>query len=292
MICIDKINLTVLSFSAGTQSSCLLWMVLDGAIPKPDNFLVVMADPGMENSRTYEYSRMMAQRCNEAGIDFVIAKGPNLHRDATEPGDATRIDNPPLWIKRASGKRGQLRQKCTKEYKILPIQRAIRQHLDDRWGISANPKSTRHLLAAVLITQWIGFTSDESHRVEGMRKQKIAKHVRLVCPLDEMGMDSHGVVTYMREHGHELPPRSLCNGCFAHGLRSLRAMHDERPADWNQAVTFDDSIRDMGRYGVQDGECYVSDTLVPLRELAKRDFDLGSTRQNVKHECNTGMCFV
>ena len=58
------------------------------------------------------------------------------------------------------------------------------------------------------------------------------------------------------------------------------------------SLAFDDSIRDMGRYGVQDGDCYVSDTLVPLRELAERNFDMGSALENVKHECDTGMCFV
>ena len=284
-------HLTVLNFSGGTQSACLLWMIIDGHISKPDNFLVVFANPGMEKQETIDYVLMMFTRCQQADIDIRLARGPNLLTDVLS-GSQKRLDNPPLWIKKANGKRGQLRQCCTKQYKVLPMQRCVREYMDEKWGISANPRATRHLARAVSVTTWVGFSADETHRVDKLLAQKHPVYKRFEFPLQTLGMQTHDVVRYMREHGHDLPPRSLCNGCFAHGLRSLKEIHDNRPADWQQAVAFDHAIRDMSRFGVTQGECFVSDTLLPLEELADRGFDLGSTLENVRHECDTGMCFV
>lgn len=45
--------LVALSCSGGVQSICLLEMVLRGDIEKPLRFVVLIADPGMEDARTY-----------------------------------------------------------------------------------------------------------------------------------------------------------------------------------------------------------------------------------------------
>ncbi len=74
--------LTRLSFSAGTGSSAILWAVLRGELERPRNFLVVNADPGMENRATYAYAAMMEQACQKAGIPFLRVKRPELFKDS------------------------------------------------------------------------------------------------------------------------------------------------------------------------------------------------------------------
>ena len=48
--------ITVLSYSGGKQSAALLWAVLDGKQEIPNNFVVLNADPGAENTLTYKYN--------------------------------------------------------------------------------------------------------------------------------------------------------------------------------------------------------------------------------------------
>ncbi|MGA7813873.1 hypothetical protein, partial [Caballeronia sp.] len=66
--------LTTLSYSAGKQSHALLEMVLRGHIPRPEPFLVLNADPGMENENSYPIVESMRRRCTEAGIAFKTAR--------------------------------------------------------------------------------------------------------------------------------------------------------------------------------------------------------------------------
>lgn len=126
--------LTVLNFSGGKQSSALLWMVLLGVLPKPANFVVLNADPGMEAQETYCYVAMMFETCRKAGIECRTVAGPNLYEDllSLKRSNRTRFDNPPYWTKGTDGKRGRLMQCCTQHYKIRPMDREIRRILERR----------------------------------------------------------------------------------------------------------------------------------------------------------------
>lgn len=121
-------QLTTLQYSAGVQSTAILEMILCGMIPRPENFLVVNADPGLENSLTYPHVASMKTRCEAAGIDFVTATGPKLSHDlrTLKESGKTRLDNPPFWTPSTRGrKEGHLVQKCTQAYKVAPMDRAI-----------------------------------------------------------------------------------------------------------------------------------------------------------------------
>ena len=280
--------LSVLSYSGGRQSKALLRMTIDGTIKRPKNFVVLNVDPGMENSGTYPHVAEDADLCEQHGIDFMTVRSGDLFRDLVwrKERGLTRIDNPPYWTKQPDGKRGKLKQSCTKFYKIAPIWRATRRILELKFGISANPNATSHLWKN-MVDHWIGFAADEEHR----STESPAKYVRFRYPLIENNISTDDIMGYFRDNSISPPPRSMCNACFAHGLRSLKEMHDNRPDDWEQAVLVDESIRDMSDVKVKL-PCYVSATLIPLTELAERDFDLGNLKDNEVHSCNTGMCFV
>lgn len=274
--------LTVLNYSGGSQSSGILWMVLLGHIKIPNNFVVLNADPGMENSETYLYTERMRRMCFDKGITFVTVDGPNLYKDILnlKNTDADRFDSPPYWTKSSEGKKGRLKQKCTQVYKIAPMDRWIRRYLEGFHGIPVTSKR----LPPECVHKWIGFSLDELHRVSDPSQ----KYVRFVYPLIELGMTKQDVLAFFASIGEKQPPRSVCNACFANNADYFREMKKDRPADFAQAVAVDDAVRDWTQIGVKES-VYVSDLLVPLRDI---DSTNSSFLEGEEWSCDTGHCFL
>ena len=113
---------------------------------------------------------------------------------------------------------------CTKHYKIAPMDREIRRTLEDRFGISR--KSSR--LDEGIVEKWIGFARDEIMRI----KTPPQKYIRFRYPLIEMKLKTVHVVKFFEENNLPIPPRSVCNACFANNVEYLREMHQDRPEDW------------------------------------------------------------
>lgn len=279
-------KITTLSYSAGKQSHALLKMVLMGQIPRPENFLVLNADPGMENSESYLFVAQAKAECERAGIPFLTAQ-TTLFYDLTtfKERGLNRLDSPPFWTKnRITGKRGRLMQACTPAYKISPINRELRKWIEEKFGI--NHKATRGLPK---VETWIGFSADEQNRANKCFSK--VKYITLRFPLIERGMTKAQVSGFFLQHGIQEPPSSVCNACFSNGLAYFEDMYDNRPKDWEQAVMVDDYIRDMRQIGIED-ECYVSQTLIPLRELPKLNFLRGNPNEFRQYRCNSGACFL
>jgi hypothetical protein len=279
--------LTVLSFSGGTGSGALIEMVLHGHIERPDPFLVINADPGMENSATYTYVADVESRCAAADIPFIRVKR-DLYAELVmlKAGNRTRFDTPPFWTRnRQTGKRGRLKQQCTGAYKIAPMNRAMRLWMQEYLGISA--KSCR--LGTDTICKWIGFSHDEWMRI----KEPPQQYIYMAYPLIDLRMTKADIADYYRQViNRPLPPRSVCNACFANDIATFKEMYLHRPYDWAQAVLIDELIRDLSCVGVDD-ECFVSSTLVPLQELADLNFGLGPAIMEQDAEmCHSGHCFV
>lgn len=296
----NDLFVTCLSFSGGRQSTALLWMAILGHIHvDPDNFLVLNANPGMEDSRTMPHVEEMLRLARRVGFTAITVDGPNLYNDilALPESRRTRLDNPPYWTdlgiknkdqivlpgfehpqERAFGK---LTQKCTRYYKIEPMDRALRVYLEDRHGI---PRKSKRLSAGC-VEKWIGFGVSEVARIKPSKQ----KYIRFRYPLIEQRVDT---VRFFDEIGKPMPPRSVCNACFANGLDHYRDMYESRPDDWAQAVAVDEAVRDWSQIGVKY-PVYVSKTLTPLRELAANDFNLPG-RENAENEfsCDSGYCFL
>lgn len=250
-------------------------------------FAVLSADPGMEDSRTYRYVADMERRCSDAGIEFVRCRGRNLYEDLLHSlaRGKTRLDNPPYFTKnRETGKLGLLRQNCTAEYKIAPMDRAVREILHREYGI--HPKAGT--VGKHVVEKWIGFHAGEWHRVsESQKRYAYFKH-----PLIDLGMDDKAVSGYFLKNGLEIPPRSVCVACYANPLDYFKAMRDERPDDFEKACLVDDAIRDSRHVGIKD-EVFISRTLLPLRKLAELNFVVpGFDKAKEVEACNSGHCFL
>lgn len=278
--------LTRLSFSGGTGSSAILWMVLRGEIQRPFNFLVTNADPGMEGRLAYEYVAIMEEECAKAGIPFLRVKR-DLYREILElkASGATRFDNPPFWtLNRETGEIGRLMQKCTKTYKIAEMDRAVRSWMSENIGVPMNNQR----LGSDAVRTLIGFTADEIDRVKEDRKE----FEYCEYPLVELGLTREKLPGYYLSRKLPMPPRSVCRACFANDVPFFRAMHDNEPADFEQACKVDDEIRDLSCIGITD-ECYVSSVCIPLRTLAANGFNLtASQREQDAVRCHSGHCFT
>lgn len=276
--------MTALSFSAGKQSTCILHMVLRGDMERPKNFVVLNADPGMENSRSYEIVREMEERCVEAGIPF-IRTARSLYEEllALKASGATRFDTPPFWTKnRDTGRRGRLMQGGTGAYKVAPMYRELRKWMQENIGVSAKTQA----LGTDAVRMMIGFSNDEWMRI----KEDKREYVEMVYPLIDMKMGEREITAYYLKNNLPIPPRSVCNACFANDVSYFKAMYLTRPHDWKQAVAIDEACRDLTCIGVRD-ECYVSWTLVPLTELAERGFpEIDGEKEAM--QCHSGYCFT
>lgn len=278
---VDPPLLTTLSYSAGVQSHALLEMVLLGILPKPDNFLVLNADPGMEDSRSYEFVETTKLRCKERGIDFITASGPNLYNDLTSLDKISRVDNPPYWTKnKETGKIGKLQQNCTRHYKIRPMQKALRQYMLEKFGISLGNRYPP------TVETWIGFAADEKNRCSINK----TKYIKIRYPLIEMELDRYKIEGFYLQNNIEKPPRSVCNACFANGLAYFEDMFLNRPEDWDKAVKIDESIRDMTKFGIKD-EVFVSYSCIPLKDMPNLKFKKFDNNY-IEHRCNKGSCFL
>ena len=278
---------TQLSFSAGTGSGCLAEMVLRGDLERPKNFVVIRANPGMENGDTNKYCATVSARFAAAGIPYIEVKRDLLRGllDLKSSG-ATRFDLPPFWTRnRITGKKGRLLQLCTHWAKIAPMDRALRIWMDENLGISRVSRN----IGKNIVCKWIGFSQDEWMRIKEAKQE----YVYFDYPLIDRKMTKADIAGYYLKHGVPLPPRSVCNACYANDVAHFKKMHDERPDEfWGEAVAVDEACRDLRCVGATD-ECFVSSTLIPLRDLAGMGFVLpGAVVEEADSKCHSGHCFV
>lgn len=278
---------TQLSFSAGTGSGALAELILRGEIERPKNFVMIRAFPGMENGSSNAYARDVEVRCKEAGIPFRTT-GRNLFKSilALKASSRTRFDMPPWWTRnRITGKKGRLKQKCTKWCKIGPMDAAMRLWMHENLGISRTTKR----LGEGSVEKWIGFSYDEWHRI----KEDKRKYISIRYPLIELKLTKAAISGLYLKWGVPLPARSVCNACFANDVATFKDMHDNRPDEfWQEAVLVDEAIRDLRCIAVED-ECFVSSTLIPLRELAAMNFVLPpKIQEEADEKCHSGHCFI
>ena len=275
-------DVEVLSFSGGWQSSALAWMYVRGELPQARHFAAVTADTGDERPQTYDYWRLMSWEFIKSGIQWLEADGPKIPDDWDSGRTANRIDTIPYFVDKG-GTRGQLMHQCTRHYKVRPMRRAITKWLAKRLWIS-KVRAER-----VPVTCLIGFAADEQHRADDFKEERTWKGR---FPLIELGMTKDDCVSYHRDNGLPDPIESVCAGCFGHGLRSLRWMKENTPTIWARLKRRDSWVRHALKPMGVKYDVYMSDTLKPLQELEDNDFKLESTKETVKHECNSGVCFT
>lgn len=149
---------------------------------------------------------------------------------------------------------GMGRRQCTSEYKLKPIKAAVRVLL-------GYPHPTP-VPRGVFAEQWIGFSTDEMHRV---RDTLDVQYSRPRYPLLELGMSRKDCERWLRAEGWGHTAKSACIGCPFHGNAQWRSIRDNHPEQWADAVAFDQAIRKGGASAAPlNGEAFLHRSRTPL----------------------------
>lgn len=274
----DGIRLRVLSLGAGVQSTTLALMAAHGEIgPMPD--CAIFADTGWEPKSVYRHLDWLrspgvlpfpVQIVSAGNIRVGLVAGATGNRWASIPAFTRTVKrNGAVSI-------GMIRRQCTKDYKILPIRRKVRELL----GLTR-----RRSPATPVAEQWIGISLDEALRMKPSFESWQVNR----WPLIERRMTRNDCLRWLERHGYPLPPKSACIGCPFHSNDRWRQLRDSDPDGWSDVIELDRIIR-TGFQGIR-GEVFLHRDAVPLDQADLRsEADYGQL-DLWPNECE-GMCGV
>ena len=271
------VRLRVLSLGAGVQSTTLALMAAEGEIePMPD--CAIFADTGWEPEAVYQHLRWLRSP-NVLPFPIHVVSAGDIRADLLQASTGERWASIPAFTRTVASARvdiGMIRRQCTKDYKIVPIRRKVR----DLAGLTR-----RRSPKAPVVEQWIGISLDEAIRIKpSFETWRVNR-----WPLIEQRMTRRDCIAWLKRHDYPIPPKSSCIGCPFHSDAMWRRMRDHDPAAWADAVAIDRVIR-TGLRGIR-GEVYLHRSAVPLDEVDLTTLeDLGQL-DLFANECE-GMCGV
>lgn len=267
-------KLRVLSLGAGVQSTTLALLAARGEVgPMPD--CAIFADTQWEPAHVYTHLDWLEKllpfpvyRVTQGDLRGGIA--------AQRPkGKFLKVDIP-AFVSVDGVPSGLINRSCTRDYKIDPIRRKVRQLLN-----LTGKRSPKHSI----VEQWIGISLDETIRMKPAREEWITNR----WPLIEMRLSRNDCLRWMERSGYPEPKKSSCIGCPFHSDNEWRALS---PNEFADAVEIDRRLRDETR-GIArtKGKLYLHKSCKPLDEV---DLSTAEDRGQLNlflNECE-GMCGV
>jgi hypothetical protein len=285
--------LKVLSLGGGVQSSVIALMIAKGELPMID--AAIFADTGHEP----RFTRILNPRDGtwiEGGIygwlDWLqtqvpfpiyrvsagdLAKDSLIIKKSKVKGKIYTRSFIPAFISKPNGKRGILARKCTRDYKIRPIYRKIKQILGCKYG----PK-TVHCITM------IGISCDEAHR----QKPSGVPYISNLWPLIDKGMDRKACIQWINDNNYPIPTRSACTFCPFHGDEEWTRLKNESPKDFELVVKFEKDLQEtLSHDEILKGVPYLHSSCVPISEVVLKELPSHQQVNNFGNECE-GMCGV
>ena len=283
--------LEVISLGAGVQSTTMALMAAHGEItPMPD--AAIFADTGAEPRAVYEHLDWLRSG-NVLPFPVHVARLGDLSEDieATSRGEPVRGRQDgfmavPFFVKNLDGEQGLLRRQCTREYKLLPIERKTKELL----GLDPTaPVRSKGALAR----QWVGISADEWVRAKASTRRWLEIRHPLIERANGRWLTRGHCLEWLQDKGYPLPPRSACVYCPYRGGDEWRAVRDV-PEDWALALRVDTAAREAAKKGLAGldggGEIFAHRSMQPLA-----DADLTDPHENQldlwQAECE-GLCGV
>ena len=292
----------VISLGAGVQSTVLTLMADKGLLGDIPEY-AVFADTGWEPKKVYDHLDWLETELKNievlrVGVKYTKARRPrgangqyisaNLrdHLMAGVNSSGNEFITVPLYMTNKDGKPAIGRRQCTREYKITPIQKAIRYQILGLKPREQMPKNQ-------WVEQWLGISTDEMMRMKDNRERWIINRWPLIEAAD---MNREDCKKWFKEHyPHRQLPRSACIGCPLRTHAEWLDMKSNDPESWDEAVAFDEALRESSRTERFGSEMYLTTKRVPLKDIEKV---LISTRESkemtsgmLQDECE-GMCGV
>jgi len=268
-------SLRILSLGAGVQSSVMALMAARGELyPTPD--CAVFADTQWEPEGVYQHLDWL-----ESELWFPVHRvtAGDIRADHVNGVNATgqNFTSMPLY---SNGGGGRGRRQCTREYKLEPIRKKVRELA----GLAKGQRAPKGFRAEMLI----GISTDEAARMKPSRDKWIENR----WPLVEAGMSRRDCIAWFeRSYPGRTLSKSACIGCPFHNNAAWRDMKLNDPESWADAVDFDRSIRTKGA-GYKSAEPqFVHRSCQPLEEVDFRNLEDMGQLNMFNNECE-GMCGV
>lgn len=240
----------VWSCGGGVQSVAIAALIVQGRLPTPD--LSVIVDTERERSSTWDYyNTVLFPALTTVGVNLVrVPKSQFATVDLWGGADDDKLLIPAF---RAGGKSPGW---CSNEWKSRVV---------DRWLRAQGVKKSEACV-------WLGISTDEMRRVRAGACRYPLIH--------DVPMSRAQCLELISEMGWPVPQHSACWMCPNASNAEWRHLRDKHPEDWQKALEFEDSIRQV------DPEVSLHKT-GPLR-----DADIGGeTRIEVGDQC-AGSCWV
>jgi len=267
--------MNIISLGAGVQSSTMALMAAHGEItPMPD--CAIFADTQAEPKSVYTWLDWLEKQM-PFPVHRVTAGSLRDEIIGAMNGKNRMGARPPFFT--LSG--GMLMRQCTQDFKLLPIQRKVRELI----GVGFRQRAPKE----VCVEQWIGISLDESHRMKPSR----LPYVRHRWPLVEAGMSRASCLFWLGKNGYTLPTKSACTFCPYHDDALWRDMKANDPESFADACAIDAIIRPgmAGPRRPQADRWFVHRSLKPLNEVDFRTAEDAGQQSMFGNECE-GMCGV
>lgn len=207
---------------------------LNGQVQKLD--AAIFADTQSEPKKVMEWLDYLESEIGKQPHGFPLyrvtngslAAGETTLKRSKKTGLLYPANRIPAFVLKPDGTKGLLGRKCTSDFKIVPIQRKVKE-------ICGVKRASQKLLARM----WIGISMDESHRMKPSR----VPYIENTWPLIDAGMTREDCLKWMADHGYPEPPRSACTFCPFHSDEEWQMLKSESPDEFKKVVEFERAIQ-------------------------------------------------
>lgn len=257
----------IISLGAGVQSSTMLLMALHSEFDlMPD--AAIFADTRWESRATYNHLALLEAYANKFNFQiYRVSAGHILENEFVRM---------PLHVRNLDGGRGMLRRQCTREMKISPLNRKMREI------VGLKPKQHSKI---PIVEVWLGISLDEISRMRDSRERWKTHYY----PLIEKRMTRNDCLAWLKANNFPEPPKSACLGCPYHDDNFWRALKNESPKEFAEVCAVDEKLREQNK-GVEC-KAYIHRSLVPLAEVDLSTAEERGQGNLFNNECE-GMCGV
>lgn len=211
----------IISLGAGVQSSTMALMAAAGEIT-PMPAAAIFADTQDEPESVYRWLDWL-----EKQLPFPVhrvSKG-KLSENIVQWG----FSQIPSFVDAGIGKR-----QCTMHYKIMPIQKKIRELL----GVTG--KRTDGVIAVL----WIGISLDEIGRMKPSRERWVTNR----HPLIESYIRRSDCIEWLLSHDYPVPPKSACVFCPYRTPLQWKMSKASGGPEWEKIVKVSNILAARGEY--------------------------------------------
>jgi hypothetical protein len=258
----------ILNLGAGVQSTALYLMALDGEIEAFD--VAIFADVQEEPGDVYKHIDWLDSLGGPPILRVTAGRlGDALDRGTDSRGNA-RSDGGhyvaiPSFLKHPDGGTGRTQRQCTRDFKIAPLEKAIRQKV-------FNCEPGRPIPKTSTVIQAMGLSYDEPKRVIRVKQRFLAKpkNWQVEFPLFDLEMTRGDCQKYLAKRVPHEVPRSACVFCPFKSDAEWRRLRETDQQGWARAVEIDKVCR---KGTGLDSQRFLHRSCLPLAEVDLRPQD-------------------